>query len=170
MKRATTKARKHKSDKAVQPQPAPRKEPTGAMFPRWALIVLCLLVTAGSTWAVFEFVVWNTLPAELVGKWEVTEGPQRGAIFNFSRNGTLEAHFQSADPDKMNVMQASVTVEDKKLLVTTRNPNTKQNETRACLIRELTAKTLVVEFEQGEKAEKAEKKKKGEVFKMVRVP
>ena len=124
----------------------------------------CLVVAAGGTWAVFEFVVWARLPTELVGKWEVAQGPQRGAIFHFSRNGTLEAHFQSPDPDKMNVLQATVAIEDKKLLITTRNPNTRQYETRSCFIRELTPKTLVVEFEKDEQG------KAGEVFKMVRVP
>src|SRR5258708_2463646 len=100
MKHSSAKARKHKTAQSPQRKPeAAGRGPTGV--PRWAIIVICLLVAAGGTWSVFEFVVWAKLPAELVGKWEVTEGPQRGAIFNFARNGTLEAHLQSPDPNKM---------------------------------------------------------------------
>jgi len=35
---------------------------------------LILLLVAGGTWAVFEFVVWNKLPGELVGKWVAAPG------------------------------------------------------------------------------------------------
>jgi hypothetical protein len=112
----------------------------------------------GGTWAFAEFVLWNKLPPELVGKWEVYDGKDmQGAIFDFSRFGSLEARLPSPDPNKTNVLQGSVTVEDKKLLITTRNPNTKLDETRTCVIRELTVTTLIVEFD------------KGEVFKMHRV-
>jgi len=136
-----------KLENAVRGKPVPR---------RWSIVALCLLVAAGGTWALFEFVVWSKLPAALVGKWEVAEGPQRGAIFDFSRNGRLQAFLNSPDPNKMNVMQAAVAVEDKTLLITTRNPHTGQDETRSCVMRELTPNSLIVEFDNGE------------VFKMAR--
>ncbi|HYV34992.1 MAG TPA: hypothetical protein VE988_04755 [Gemmataceae bacterium] len=129
-----------------------------AMLPRWLLIVLCVGGAFGGTWAFAELVLWNKLPAELVGKWEVYDGKDmQGAIFDFSRFGSLEARLPSPDPNKTHVLQGSVTVEDKNLLITTRNPNSGQDETRSCMIRELTPTTLIVEFD------------KGEVFKMRRV-
>src|SRR5262249_32674194 len=100
------------------------------------------------------FFVWSRLPADLVGKWVVEGGPQDGATFDFSRNGTLEAHLN--DKGMTRILQATVAVKDRTLLVTTRNPHTRQDETRSCVIRELTDRSLIVEFE------------KGEVFRMAR--
>jgi hypothetical protein len=152
---------------AANPQPRNPAPPTQRQFsknvskprwPRWLVIVLCVVFAGGGTWALGEFVIFSKLPPELVGKWEVLEGKDmKGAIFDFSRFGSLEAHLPSPDPKKTNVLQGSVSVEDKKLFITTQNPRTKQDETRSCLIRELTPTTLTVEFE------------KGEIFKMLRV-
>jgi uncharacterized protein (TIGR03066 family) len=124
-------------------------------LPRWALIALCLLVAGGGTWAVFEFFVWPKIPPELVGKWVIEGGLQDGSTFDFSRNGDLEAHLNVNGME--HILKGKAAVEDKKLHITTRNPNTKQDETQTCVIRELTKTTFVVEFS------------KGEVFKMVRV-
>jgi hypothetical protein len=124
-------------------------------LPRWAFLFLCLFFATGITWAVFEL-VWSPLPSELVGRWEVSEGPQRGSIFEFFRRGVLEAHLNNPRTGMMEVMEATVALADKKLLVTTRNPHTQKDETRSCLIKELTERTLIVEFENGE------------VFKMTR--
>jgi hypothetical protein len=149
--------------KLPKQKPAPQtqrqhvKTAAKPMLPRWAILTLCLLLSCGGSWALFEFVIVSRLPPELVGKWEVSEGKHRGAVFDFSRRGTLEAHFDSSDPNMMNVVQADVAVQDERLLVTTQNPNTRRYETRVCAIRELTANSLIVEFE------------KGDVFKMVRV-
>jgi uncharacterized protein (TIGR03066 family) len=112
-------------------------------------------VAAGATWAVFEVVVWSKVPAELVGKWEVQGGPQDGARFEFSRNGKLEAHFNDRGMDRP--LYGTVAVDGGRLHITTRNPHTQLDETRSCAIREMSGKTLVVEFE------------KGELYRMVRV-
>jgi hypothetical protein len=68
----------------------------------WAVPALCLLLSAGGAWAVFEFVVWNRLPAELVGKWVVEGGAQDGATFDFSRSGNLEAHLNNKGMEELN--------------------------------------------------------------------
>jgi hypothetical protein len=47
-------------------------------------------------------------------------------------------------------MKAQVAVKDRTLFVTTRNRYTQQDETRSCFIRELTERTLIVEFDKGE--------------------
>jgi hypothetical protein len=110
--------------------------------------MLCLLLAAGGAWAVFELVVWNRLPAELVGMWVVEGGSQDGATFEFSRSGALEAHLDNKGMER--ILKAGVAVKDRTLFVTTQNPHTLQDETRSCLIRELTARTLILEFEKGE--------------------
>lgn len=123
--------------------------PTGQARPwRWPVILLAVLLTAGATWAAFEFFVFSSLPREIVGKWVVEGGPQDGATFDFARNGTLEAHFNHKGMDQ--VLKGKAAVEDRRLLITTQNPHTQQDETRACVIRELTERTLVVEFPGGE--------------------
>jgi hypothetical protein len=115
---------------------------------RWAVPALCLILAAAGTVAVCELVVWNRLPAELVGMWVVEGGSQDGATFEFSRSGALEAHLDNKGMER--IMKATVAVKDRTLYVTTQNPHTLQNETRSCLIRELTARSLIVEFEKGE--------------------
>ena len=80
---------------------------------------------------------------------------QDGSTFDFSRSGTLEAHINAQGYD--HPLNATIAVEDKQMRITTRNPHNNQDETRTCLIRELTADSLIVEFE------------KNETFKMVRV-
>ena len=112
------------------------------------MIGSCLVVAGGGTWALCEFVIFNNLPPELVGKWVVEGGEQDGATFDFSRLGSLEAHMNNKGREV--VLKGKAAVEGKKLLITTQNPNTRQEETRASTIRELTATGLIVEFETGE--------------------
>ena len=124
-------------------------------LPRWAIITLCVVLAFGGTLALCEYFVFSKIPTELVGKWVVQGGPQDGATFDFSRSGTLEAHFNAQGYD--HPLNATIAVEDKQMRITTRNPHSNFDETRTCLIRELTAESLIVEFE------------KNETFKMVRV-
>lgn len=126
-------------------------------LPRWAVLAICFLLAASATWGFFEFVVWNALPPELVGKWVVVE-PQKqdGATFDFFRNGTLEAHLNNDGTEF--VLKARVAVRDKILFTTTQNPSTGRDETRKSIIRELTKDSLIVEFE------------KSESWKMMRAP
>ena len=48
----------------------------------WLLVGLCLVLAGLGTLAVFEFFVWNKVPPELVGFWEVAEGPQKGGTLS----------------------------------------------------------------------------------------
>jgi hypothetical protein len=59
----------------------------------------------------------------------------------------MEAHlnFQGRE----GIINASVAVDGQALLTTTRNPNTGLQETHSSIIRELTARSLVLEDEQG---------------------
>jgi hypothetical protein len=145
-----------------KPHPTPRQarkpdigNSSPAMLPRWALIGLCVVLAFGGTLAFCEYFVFSKIPTELVGEWVVQGGPQHGATFDFSRRGTLEAHFNGQGFD--HPLNGTVAVEDKLMRITTRNPHTNLDETRTCIIRELTAESLIVEFE------------KNETFKMVRV-
>src|SRR5438552_8558455 len=62
--------------KVAKTQPPARRVIETGMWQRRLLLGLVALLTAGSVWAFFEFVVWSNIPSELVGKWVVLEGPQ----------------------------------------------------------------------------------------------
>jgi hypothetical protein len=115
---------------------------------RWTLIALCFLLVGGATWAVLELVVWTKVPRALVGQWEVTEGPMAGGTFAFARDGTLAIHADAQGTDY--IVTARVAVENKTLSMTTREPRTRQEQTRTSTIQELTATSLVLELENGQ--------------------
>jgi hypothetical protein len=143
--------------KPKQPLPRPaRREGRKWTRRHWALAALWLLLAAGGAWAALEFVVWNKLPPELVGKWQVKEGPMAGGAFYFSRFGTLEIH--GNNQGRTYTLKARVAVADKTLLTTTQNPRSQQDETRQSVIRELTASTLILELESGEVLKMARQK------------
>jgi uncharacterized protein (TIGR03066 family) len=148
MKHGATKERRSRVRHPVPHRPAPGKgrQPTRRRW--WLLLGLCLVVAGGATWAVFEFFIWNKVPPELVGRWEVEGGPLAGGTFDFSRDGTLEVrHRQQGTQTHLNGRAA---VDGKTLLTTTKNPVTKREETHRSTIRELTPDSLVLELEQGE--------------------
>jgi hypothetical protein len=122
----------------------------------WAGIAIGLLLAGAAAWAGCELFLWNKLPPELVGKWEVQEGPMRGGSFLFSRDGTLE--IRGEERGNTYTLKGKVAVEDKTLLTTTRNPRTRLDETRKSLIQELTASSMILELESGEVVKLARKK------------
>src|SRR5262249_11775684 len=131
--------------KTAQQKPKP---PQQRPRPRhWALPVLLLLLAGGGSWATFELVVWNKLPADLVGKWVVEGGPQDGAAFDFARNGTMVGRINIKGRE--GIISAKVHVEGDKLLTSTRNPHTGNDETRTQTIKTLTSDTLVLEDARG---------------------
>src|SRR5689334_3042470 len=77
-------------------QQSQTKAPTEQHFSANALgvgaLAIAFLLFVGGTWALFEFVIWNNIPAELVGKWEVADGPQEGATFDFYSSGKMIGH------------------------------------------------------------------------------
>jgi uncharacterized protein (TIGR03066 family) len=126
-------------------------------LPRWGLIALCVLLAGGTTWAAFEFVILNTMPSEIVGKWVVVGGKHDGATFDFSRSGRMVAHLNNNGQDAL--VKATVAVDGTTLLVTTEHPQTKAADTKKIKILELTASRLTLQDEQGEvwKMERADK-------------
>jgi uncharacterized protein (TIGR03066 family) len=106
-----------------------------------------MLLTFAGTWAILEFVVWNTLPRELVGKWVVTDGPQEGATFDFYRSGKMVGHINQGG--RLAIVDAVVRVEDNKIYSTTRHSQSGEELTTVQTIRTLTSRDLVVEDQQG---------------------
>ena len=114
---------------------------------RRALLGFCLLLAAGGTWAVLEFVVWNKLPAELVGKWVVMDGPDEGGTIDFYRNGSMVAKVNQGGFE--GIIEARVRVEENKIHVTTRHQKTGEEATRVQTIKSLNGNRLVLQDQRG---------------------
>jgi uncharacterized protein (TIGR03066 family) len=137
----------HKKKRARTP-PGPVGLPPQTRSRRGTLIlVLCALLLGGGTWAFFEYVVWATTPAELVGKWVVTDGPDEGGTVDFYRNGTMVAKVNNRGME--GIIEARIRVEDKKIHVTTRHQQTGAEGTRVQTIKVLDGSHLVLEDERG---------------------
>ena len=145
MKHAVKKPR-HSRKRPAAPNPT-AAPPVRAPHARVAVLSLCLLLAGGATWAGFEFVVWNKLPAQLLGKWVIEGGEQDGATLDFFRNGTMIGRMNVRG--SLAIVDARVSVEGNKLFITTQNPNSKEDETRAQTIKSLTSAELVLEDDQG---------------------
>jgi uncharacterized protein (TIGR03066 family) len=141
-KQIDKKKRQAAAKKPQVPPPAARRSP-------WRLLALglCLLAAAGGSWAVFEYLVWNTLPPALVGKWVVDQGEQEGATFDFYRGGSMVGRVNMQGRE--GIIKARVRVEGDALFSTTQNPHSGQDETRRQKIKTITATSLVLEDEQG---------------------
>jgi uncharacterized protein (TIGR03066 family) len=140
----STKALK-KLDAKTAPAPLPAKQ--GVPVRRWLLLGACLLVAAGATWAVMEFFVWDTVPKELIGKWVVTEGPDKGGTIDFYRGGKMVA-VVNFDGQK-GVIEAKIRVEDGKIFATIKKEKTGELGTRVQTIKVLDETRLVLEDERG---------------------
>jgi uncharacterized protein (TIGR03066 family) len=146
----------NKQMRRAEQTPLPAKT-AGGNARRWVFLGLGLVLAAGASWAVMEFVVWNKLPSELVGKWEVVQGPPKykEAVFEFYRSGKMVGHLN--DNGNLRIMKADVRVEGDKLHITTRRPSTGEEHVSVQTIRTLNDKELVVADER-------------EIVKMVRMP
>jgi uncharacterized protein (TIGR03066 family) len=138
--------KKGKQTKRTEARAGQGKSNRSAGWP-WGWLVLGLLVVGGGTFAGFEFVIWNRLPRELVGKWEVQGGPMAGGTFHFARDGSLETRLKTGDTRI--TLKAQVVLDGKTLLMTTQDALTRHEQTRKSTIRQLTASALVLELEDG---------------------
>jgi hypothetical protein len=114
---------------------------------RRLVLGLMLILVAAGVWSLFEFVIWNKIPAELVGKWEIMEGPDEGGTVDFFRNGNMVAHVNSAG--KLGIIEAKIRVEERKIHVTTRHRQTGEEGTRVQSIKSLEGDRLVLQDERG---------------------
>jgi uncharacterized protein (TIGR03066 family) len=114
---------------------------------RIGVLAATLLLAGCGSWVFAEFVLWNKLPSELVGKWVVEGGEQDGATFDFYRGGTMVGRVNLNGRE--GVINARVEIQDDRLRATTKNPNTGAMETRTQKIVQLTRARLVLRDERG---------------------
>jgi uncharacterized protein (TIGR03066 family) len=127
---------------------SPPASKTKSEWKRRLALVVVMLLAAGSAWAFFEFVIWNELPSEVVGKWEIADGPHTGDTFEFYRNGSMVGTiYPNGKEGKIN---ARVKLDGKKLFFTSNSQETGQVTTQVQAIRTLTSRQMVMEDEQGQ--------------------
>jgi hypothetical protein len=119
----------------------------------WLLLGLCLAVAGLGTAAFRDY--RTRIPRELIGLWEVEDGPQKLSTFEFFADGTLEVQRQYKS--KFASQKVQIAVIDKTLVTITKTALTKEETKSDSIIRELTADTLILELENGD------------VLKMVRI-
>src|SRR5262245_12365588 len=85
--------KRKKSAKDAGTHPAAKSAPLAPST--WILLGLVLVLAGVGTLAWYEHFVWNKVPPELVGLWEVNEGPQQGGTFEFLRDGTMAVNLGS---------------------------------------------------------------------------
>jgi uncharacterized protein (TIGR03066 family) len=127
-----------------QPQrPVQAKSTTSSK--RWMVLGLVLIASIAGTWALLEFVIWNRLPSELVGRWEVVHGSPEGN-FEFFRDGRMKG--QVNNKGYAQNFDAIVRVEGDKIYSTTKAPNG-LDHVSVLTIHTLTRNELVVVDQEG---------------------
>jgi uncharacterized protein (TIGR03066 family) len=113
----------------------------------WLLAIVLVGVVAAASCAVFAFVLPDSIPPEVVGKWRVTGGDWQGMTLEFTRNGTMigKATINGSDRE----LEGQATVSGNTLRTTTTNPFTGKAETGTQAIITLTETEFVVEDQQG---------------------
>lgn len=128
-------------------QDVPAAAPGASWLPRWLLLGFCLLLAAGGTWALMEFVVLGKVPPDLIGKWVVEGGEQDGATFDFYRDGTMVGRLNKRG--NFDLVKARVAVEGDTLLITTQHPVTKSELVKKQTITSLNAIELTLRDDRG---------------------
>jgi uncharacterized protein (TIGR03066 family) len=111
----------------------------------WVFLLLCLLGSGIVSFVIFKYIA-PTIPHELIGTWEVTQGPLKGATLEFRWYGTAIA--TSSDKEgKKEITDSSVSVVGNKILQTTRHAITGKEDTVSQTILKLTENELVLRDE-----------------------
>jgi uncharacterized protein (TIGR03066 family) len=114
---------------------------------KWLIMLLVAMLAFGGTWASFELFVWNRVPAALVGKWVVMEGPDSGDTVEFYRNGTMIALVNREG--EQHIIPGTIQVDGKRIFTTTKHPQTGESAVRVQTIQLLEADRLTLQDERG---------------------
>jgi uncharacterized protein (TIGR03066 family) len=122
----------------AQPKPTPHRR-------LWIFLLLCLASSTLVSFVVFKYIA-PTIPHELIGTWQVAEGPLKGATLEFLWHGTAIA----TSPDKQGKKEttdSSVKVEGKTIYLTSADGVTGKRETVTQTILKLSEDELVIRDE-----------------------
>src|SRR5262249_25700475 len=111
--------RRKKAAHDAAPTPA-----AGSILPAPSTLVLlglALALAGVATLFAFERFIWTKVPPELVGLWEVNEGPQKGGTFEFFRDGVMEVNLVAAKKKRI-THKTPVVVNDKTIQIAASGP------------------------------------------------
>jgi uncharacterized protein (TIGR03066 family) len=109
----------------------------------WLWLLLCLVGSGAVSYVVFKYIIVPSVPLDLVGTWQVTEGPLQGATLEFRQDGTATA--TRHERGKTVTTHSSVEVRGKRIFLTTRDAGTEEMVIQRIL--KLTADELVIRDE-----------------------
>jgi hypothetical protein len=116
----------------------------------WIILLLCLLGSAIGSFVIFKYIapamLAPSIPRELVGTWQVTEGPLQGATLEFTWYGTSSAIMANKE-GKLETTSSSVRVVGDMIFLTSKDARTGIQETTTQAILELTEDQLVIRDE-----------------------
>ncbi len=139
--------KKQKADMKRTPRAEPLPASGGGSTKLVLLLLGTFLLVFGGVWAFCEFVLWNKIPAELVGKWVVLRGPDEGGTIDFYRGGSMVAKVNQGGYE--GTIGATIRVEENRIHVTTKNQKTGEVGTRVQTIKSLDRSRLVLQDERG---------------------
>lgn len=106
---------KHETSK---PSQAAEQAPKPSQRRLWLVLLVCLVGSTAVSYVVFKHFV-TSIPQELIGTWQVTEGRLRGATLEFRSDGTAVAVLTRQG--KKEITHSTVKVEGKKIYMTDRD-------------------------------------------------
>jgi uncharacterized protein (TIGR03066 family) len=147
--RGSSRHRRRSRGGVAEPQanpPVADVKPSAQRSPLWLVLLLCLAGSSVVSFVVFKLLIVPSMPPELMGTWEVTGGPLRGATLEFRQDGTtLAVRYKQG---KKVTTHSTARVEGKTLFLTTRDDETPgKEETVTQTIVELTADELILRDE-----------------------
>src|SRR5262245_36776228 len=89
--RGSSRHRRRSRSGVAEPQanlPEADVKPAAQRSPLWLVLLLCLAGSSVVSFIVFKLLIVPSMPPELMGTWEVTGGPLRGATLDFRQDGT----------------------------------------------------------------------------------
>src|SRR5262249_55094297 len=96
-----------------------------------------------ASYLVFKYIIVPSVPTELVGTWQVTEGPLQGATLELHQEGTAIA--TRHERGKLVTTRSSVEVRGKRMFLTTRDGDTEETVVQGIL--QVTPDELVIRDE-----------------------
>jgi uncharacterized protein (TIGR03066 family) len=106
-----------KSPTSDEPQEAlPPAQPKRRRSRLWLFLLVCLVGSYLASYVIFKYIA-PTIPHELIGTWQVAEGPLKGATLEFRWYGTAIG-IETDKQGKKTVKDSTVKVSEKNIYMT----------------------------------------------------
>ncbi len=115
----------------------------------WLFLLVCLVGSCLASYVIFKYIAPTilapTIPHELIGTWQVTEGPNKGATLEFRWYGTAIG-IETDKQGKKTVKDSTVKVSEKNIYMTSLDETGKQEYVVQTILK-LTKDELIIRDE-----------------------